>query len=378
MSHPRAPLIPGLPPARATCTASAQVAQGLVPIADDAEPLAPWPALRRKRRAARRLHPAPEPVEVSVCIANWNCRDLLRACLESVLDRPQGVVVETVVVDNGSTDGAADMVAAEFPETVLVRNPTNRGFARANNQAAELARGRYLFFLNNDTVVPPGALRRLVDYAAAHPDVGMVGPSLRDVRGRYQVSYRRRPTMATLLHRTSLLRWTGLFRGAYRAYRREDFDPHTVRAVDVLMGAAVLLPREQFFACGGWDEEFNFGGEDLDLSTRVNRTARVVYLPEVEITHYGRVSTRQHIGYASAQMITGFARYLRKCGCSPLRLTLYKLIVTLDAPVQMTGKGLQYLWRRLRGRRQDAGKSLLACRGLAHFVLRGLGPFWRA
>src|SRR5947209_13599707 len=104
------------------------------------------------------------PIDVTVCIANWNCRELLRGCLESLHDRPQGVRLETVVVDNASTDGAADMVARDFPEVTLIRNAENVGFSRASNQAAAVARGRYLFFLNNDTVVSAGALRRLVSY----------------------------------------------------------------------------------------------------------------------------------------------------------------------------------------------------------------------
>src|SRR5437879_6321490 len=76
------------------------------------------------------------PIDVSVCIVNWNCRELLRACLESLHDQPQGITLETIVVDNGSRDGAAEMVAREFPEVVLLRNTGNAGFARANNQAA--------------------------------------------------------------------------------------------------------------------------------------------------------------------------------------------------------------------------------------------------
>jgi GT2 family glycosyltransferase len=318
------------------------------------------------------------PVDVSVCIANWNCRDLLRACLESLHDQPQGVRLETIVVDNASADGAADMVAREFPEVVLQRNAANLGFARANNQAARRARGRYLLFLNNDTLVPPGTLRRFVEYAEAHPDVGMVGPRLRDGLGRPQVSYRQRPSLAVLLHRTSLLRWTGLLREAYRRYRRQEFDPDSTRPVEVLMGAAMFLPREVFFDCGGWDEDFTFGGEDLDLSLRVGRRRPVVYHPRAEITHYGRVSTRQHIGYASTHMAVGFARYLRKSGCSAWGLLAYKTLVSLDAPVQLVMKGTQYLWRRAHGRHAKAEKSLLAFRGLAHFLRRGLAAFWMA
>ncbi len=331
------------------------------------------------RRDVRRS-PGPEagPVDVSVCIANWNCREVLRGCLESLLDQDQGVRLEVIVIDNASTDGAAEMVAREFPEVVLHVNPANLGFARANNQAAARAHGRYLFFLNNDTVIPAGALRRLIAYADAHPEVGMIGPRLTNAKGQTQVSYRMRPSMGTLLHRTHLLRWTGMFRRAYRRYRRRDFDPDSTRRVDVLMGAALLLPRDVFFACGTWDEHYRFGGEDLDLSFQVNRRYPVVYHPEVAITHYGRVSTRQHIGFASAHMAAGFARYLRKTGCGRPALLAYKLAVVLDAPIHLVVKRVQYLYRRAQGRREAAEKSLLACRGVWHFLRHGLGPFLRA
>ena len=286
--------------------------------------------------------------------------------------------LEIIVIDNASRDGAADMVEREFPEVILNRNSDNVGFARANNQAAELSSGRFLFFLNNDTVVPPGTLRRLMDYCETNPAVGIVGPRLRAGNGQPQVSYRQRPTLATFLHRTYLLRWTGLLRGSYVRYRRQEFDPNATRSVDVLMGAAMFLPREVFFTCGAWDEDFAFGGEDIELSVRVGQHYRVVYLPSVEITHYGRVSTRQHIGFTSIQMLIGFARYLRKSGCSRGGVFLYKLMVTLDAPVHVVNKAVQYGWRRLLGRKDKAKKSLLVLRGALHFLLKGLLPFWKA
>src|SRR5262249_18083746 len=211
----------------------------------------------------------------------------------------------------------------------------------ANNQAARRARGRYVLFLNNDTVVPPETLGTLVDYMHAHPDVGMIGPRLRGVDGEIQISCRPRPTVATFLHHTFLFRWLGLGRRPPPAYARRDFTPDETRPVDVLMGAAVMLQRERFFAWGGWDEDFTFGGEDLELSYRVNQRARVVYCPDAEIIHYGRVSTRTHASYSAPNIAIGFLKYLRKTGAGRVRLFLYKLATTLDAPVKCTIKGLQ-------------------------------------
>lgn len=317
------------------------------------------------------------PVDVSVCIANWNCRDYLRQCLESLLDAPQGVGLEVIVVDNASTDGAADMVERDFPEVILIRNSTNLGFARANNQASRRAQGRYLFFLNNDTLIPKEALGQLLEFAMAHPEAGIIGPRLCDASGRTQLSYRLEPTLGTLLHRTALLRWTGLLRGAYHRYRRNAFHTETTRPVEVLMGAAMLIPREAFFRVGGWDEEFTFGGEDIDLSTRIRRHGLVVYHPDVEIVHYGRVSTRQHIGFASSHMNIGFLRFLRKNGSSRLGLILYKLVVTLDLPFQIAAKWAQYGLRRLLRQQSKAAKTRLALKGLTHFMRQGMGDFWR-
>jgi GT2 family glycosyltransferase len=317
-------------------------------------------------------------IVVSVCIANWNCREVLRACLESLLDYPQGASVEVIVVDNASTDGAADMVARDFPEVELVRNLENRGFAKASNQAAERARGKYLLFLNNDTLVPSNSLGRLVEFARRHPEAGMIGPRLRDADGNFQISYRRKPTVPALLHRLAFLRWTGLFSRSYLEYRRGGFDPHHEGPVDLLMGAAVLMPRAVFKDGNRWDEDFAFGGEDLELAGRVGRRYPVLFAPSVEITHYGRVSSRLNVGFSTESVALGYVQYLRKVGTSRTAIRFYKVAVTLDAPLQLIGKVGQYLGRRLLGRHAKAHKSLLALKGLAHFVFRSLPKFWRA
>lgn len=316
--------------------------------------------------------------DVSVCIANWNCRALLRRCLESLFQQNQGVSFEVIVVDNASTDGAAEMVADEFPQVTLVRNADNRGFSKANNQAAALARGRYLFFLNNDTIVPANTLLQFFEFAEANPSVGMVGPRLRGADGVFQISYRRRPTLAALLHRISLLRWTGLFRRAYYDYRRESFDPDGVRPVEVLMGAAVFLPRAVFEDSGRWDEQYRFGGEDIDLSTQVGRRRPLVYVGDVEVVHYGRVSSRKNIGFSAPNVAIGYVHYFRKAGASPSSLVVYKALVTVDAPFQCAMKVGQGLMRYATGRRVKAKKSWLAAKGLWHFMRHELVRFWKA
>lgn len=326
---------------------------------------------RTRRRA--------DTADVSVCIANWNCVDYLRACLASLTEQAQGVRLEIIVVDNASTDGAADMVEREFPAVRLVRNVGNLGFARASNQAAEIARGRHLFFLNNDTLVPEGAVGRLVDFADANPTVGMVGPRLRDGSGKLQISYRRKPTLRAMLHRAALLRWTGLFRRDYEDYRRDGFNPDARCEVEVLMGAAILMPRRVFERCGGWDEGFRFGVEDVDLSDRVGRSRSVVHVPDIEIVHYGRVSSRQNITFVAPNLLIGYVRYLRKSGVRRTWLLAYKAVMTLDAPAQVFGKTLQWAWRRGTGaERRKTEKSRMAVWGGVRFLTRELGRFWRA
>jgi GT2 family glycosyltransferase len=350
------------------------MAQTLAPPTDAA-------AVRIRGPVARRpvAERQPLPPDVSVCIANWNCRDYLRTCLQSLLGTPQGASLEIIVVDNASTDGAADMVAHEFPEVTLICNESNLGFARASNQAAERATGRHVFFLNNDTQVPAESLGKLVAFADTHPNVGMIGPRLRDGTGKLQISCRRKPTLRAMLHRAALLRWTGVFRSAYDEYRRAGLDPAGVRRVEVLMGAALLMPRHIYQKCGGWDEGFRFGVEDVELSDRVGRENALVHLPGVEITHYGRVSSRQNMTFVAPNLMIGYVRYLRKSGVPTAKLLIYKFVITLDTPLQLIGKSVQYLWRRLTGAEtRKSEKSRMAVCGGWRFLTRELGRFWKA
>ena len=137
------------------------------------------------------------------------------------------------------------------------------------------------------------------------------------------------------------------------------------------------MPRNVFATGNRWDEYFAFGGEDLELAARIGRRYPVLFAASVEITHYGRVSSRLNVGFSTESVALGYVHYLRKVGTSRWAVRFYKLAVALDAPLQLIGKLIQYLGRRAAGRREKAQKSLLAAKGLAHFVFRSLPKFWR-
>ena len=112
---------------------------------------------------------------LSIIIVNWNTRALLQACLSSIFRHRPGFAFEVVIVDNASRDGSPDMVRREFPGARLLENTANLGFAAASNRGAEITAGRYLLFLNSDTLIHDGTLVGAVSYMERHPGTGVIG-----------------------------------------------------------------------------------------------------------------------------------------------------------------------------------------------------------
>lgn len=221
---------------------------------------------------------------VSVVIVNWNTRDLLRACLASLPSTAGGLGVEAVVVDNGSHDGSADMVAAEFPAARLLRNERNVGFVRANNQGLRAATGRYLFMLNSDAELTEGVIERLVA-EVDEPGVGAVGPRLTYPDGSPQPSFGPFPVLADRCR-------PGRREARYQATMaaRLAAGERSV-AVDWLLGTAVLTTRAVVNRVGLLDERFFMWYDDLDWAARLRRAGlESRFVPDVVVVHHGRQS----------------------------------------------------------------------------------------
>lgn len=318
-----------------------------------------------------------EPV-VSILIVNWNGQKVLRNCLQSLREGHDGLTTEVVVVDNQSSDGSPEIIPQDFPEVVLIRNDSNRGFAAANNQAAARSLGRYLFFLNNDTIVPPGSLQRLAQFLDEHPEAVAAGPKLIGADGLPQRSGRNAITLRAILHQSVLpVRWTGLFAKQYRAYRHA-FDADRSGPVPQLAAAALLVRREPFLQCGQWDEGYTFGVEDVDLCVRLASFGSIYYLAEAWITHLGRVSSHLNRGWVLQAYLCGYVRYFRKHHRSRWAPLIYKAAVTADAPLRLIPLIPKALINRLMNNREGAEKSSAKARALWFFLTRGLLRFWRA
>jgi GT2 family glycosyltransferase len=238
--------------------------------------------------------------EVSIIVISFNTRDLLRECLTSLLAECAGLgaSTEVLVVDNASVDGSAEMVDAEFSSSEipvrLIRSDVNLGFAAANNLAMEQARGRYIVLLNSDAFLHPGALRRAIGHMDADATAGIGGARLVSRDGAWQPSAR---TFHSLWIDAIVM--TGL---AARFPRSRIFgaadrtwaDPSQPAQVDWVPGAFSILRREALAKTGLFDPAFFLYYEEVDLCRRVKAAGyRVLYWPDVVVTHIGGESGRQ-------------------------------------------------------------------------------------
>jgi GT2 family glycosyltransferase len=234
-------------------------------------------------------------MDLSVVIVNYNTREELARCLDSVMASSGLDSFEVIVADNASTDGSAQMVERRFSEVRLIRTGANLGFARANNLCWREARSALVLFLNSDTIVPPDALRLLVSIAKSRPEIGVLGPRLRYENGAIQMSYGR-----------SLGLWTELLEKCRAAGYRSGSGPlrKTIekaysreRLVDWVSGACLLTRRDLLETVSGFDENFFLYSEDVDLCARILELgASVLFTPEVEIVHLlGRSGSRNRL-----------------------------------------------------------------------------------
>jgi GT2 family glycosyltransferase len=210
---------------------------------------------------------------ISVVIVNWNRRSFLHACLSSVA-RQTGAEFETIVVDNGSGDGSADMAESEFGARVI-RNPDNRGFCSANNQGIAVARGEFVALLNNDAEAEPGWLAALLRACTRSPEVGMAASKVLEWEDP-----RRIDKVGHLIYPDGQNKGRGSGAVDTGQYDREE---------EVLWpdGCAALYRKQMLDRIGGFDEDFFAYGDDAELGLRARIAGwKCIYTPEAVVRHH--------------------------------------------------------------------------------------------
>jgi GT2 family glycosyltransferase len=281
---------------------------------------------------------------LSILIVNWNTKDLLQFCLQSIIQHPPTVEYEVIVVDNASKDGSAEMVKDQFPQFHLIASAKNTGYAGGNNLAFGAANGDVLLTLNPDTEFQDKSLDEAIQILASHPNVGCLGIRQVGLDGMVQASVRGFPTFTGILGDV-----TGLGKrfpnGRLDSYRLSSFDYATEGPAPQPMGTFLMFRREALEAIGDaskpFDEGFPIFFNEVDLLFRLKEKGwECLYSPVPHVLHHGGESTRQVRKSMIWESHRSLVRYLSKhqgTGLAHLGLPFLAAIIYAAAFVRAKG-----------------------------------------
>jgi len=224
-------------------------------------------------------------MKLSIVIICWNDLRVIRDCLRSIFEGTHTTDFEVIVSDNGSVDESIEFIRKHYPTVRIVENQQNLGFARGNNAGIRASRGEYVLILNPDTIIHEGALDKLVEFAGRHPEAGAFGCRVLNPDGTYQVSARLFPTIGRYwVSALCLNKLSSAF--VYEEYSRWHGDAQ--RSVDWQSGCCVMFRQDLLKSLGGFDEQFFYHFEEVDLCRRVWNAGRpILFTPDAVITHLG-------------------------------------------------------------------------------------------
>lgn len=245
------------------------------------------------------------PCLLSIIIVNYNVKELLVKCLESILqNKVQNA--EIILVDNNSSDNSVSVVREKFPEVKIIANQFNAGFPSANNQGFKISSGKYIFMLNPDAEITGNAINKLILYLDSHPHVALVAPKLLNTDGSDQLSIWRFPNIKFIVAEMFYLH--KLIKEKF--YLEKDFN--TAFEIDSAAGAALMFRREMFSSIGMLDENL-FWIEDVDFCYRIKKAGmKIMYYPEAKIIHHIGQSAKKNYIVSVSNMIFNKIKFYKK------------------------------------------------------------------
>lgn len=287
-------------------------------------------------------------MKLSILIVNWNSKDYLRKCLESVRSTCTGLDLQVVVVDGGSFDGCGEMIASDFPEVVFVQSVENIGFGRSNNLGFTRVTGDAVLLLNPDTELKPGAVSTMVGALLEQKDSGMIGARLLNSDGSLQLSSIHH--LPTPLNSASDSDW---LRRRWWANCGPSDKGGPVR-VEAVSGACMMMRSEVFRHVGGFSPQYFMYAEDMDLCLKVSRAGFEIYhAPEAVVLHHGGGSSGTQFSKFSTIMIREALHVYMRSNHGSFTAFLYRVLMGASATVRLMVIGMLLAVRS--GKKREEG-----------------------
>lgn len=252
-------------------------------------------------------------IDLTIIILTWNSKYYVGNCIRSILQNTKNCNYEIIIIDNNSKDGTRGILKqlSDQNHITYIFNQKNRGVSKGRNQGIARAKGKFILFLDVDTIILPMAIDKLVEYMHSNDQCGVVAPRLLSPEGRIQYTCQRFPTIFTKLFRWLPFKPTKkyLVHTELKEWHHQD----TI-AIDWVIGACQLIRRSIIDIVGTLDENFFYGAEDLDYCVRVwQRGYQVVYHPESVVVHHEqRVTLNRPISRLSFYHLMGLCYYFFK------------------------------------------------------------------
>ena len=239
--------------------------------------------------------------ELSIIIVHHRTPGFLKMCLDSINKTANGIDFELIVVDSMKNRESKDIVHERAPEAKYLGFKKNLGFGRGVNIGIKNSSGKYILILNPDIIIKDDAISKLLSFIKKHPDIGMVGPQLRNFNGTIQKSYFSYYKPMTILVRRSFLGNIGPFKKILDDFLMVDSNPDKIQTPDWIMGSAMMVSREAIEKVGLMDERFFMYFEDVDWARRFwHNDYKVVYYPEAIMYHYHQRESKSRLGIFDA------------------------------------------------------------------------------
>lgn len=233
-------------------------------------------------------------MKLSIIILCWNDRKVIADCLRSIYNETRNIEFEVIVSDNGSTDGSIELIREQYPLVRVLENGANLGFAKGNNAGIAESCGEYVLILNPDTIMHDGALNTWVAFADRHPEAGAFGCRVLNPDGSFQHPARPFPTIWRSWIAALYLRPLAHLSDVFISDTYTGWNGHTERPIDWQSGCCVLFRGNLLNRLGGFDGQFFYHFEEVDLCRRVwDAGFSILYTPEAVITHLGGQSVNR-------------------------------------------------------------------------------------